>query len=74
MSDDECAIRDLIATWLAASQDGNLDRVLSLMSDETMRRSGYTLSILRKEQSGRWVLLRDANLLTKEDGREMMPS
>src|SRR5215467_13918118 len=27
-------------------------------------RSGYTLTILRKEPDGRWVLARDANLLT----------
>lgn len=29
-----------------------------------MRRSGYTLTILRKEPDGRWVLVRDANLVT----------
>jgi uncharacterized protein (TIGR02246 family) len=29
-------------------------------------RSGYTLTILRKESDGRWVLARDANLLTAE--------
>jgi len=28
-----------------------------------LRRSGHTLSILRKEKDGRWVLMRDANLL-----------
>lgn len=32
-------------------------------SGVTNRRTGYTLSIFRKEQ-GRWVLFRDANLLT----------
>jgi uncharacterized protein (TIGR02246 family) len=134
MSDDERAIRDLMATWMAATEAGNLDRVLSLMSDdvifmvpgqapfgkeafaatsrgmkglrvqgkseiqevvvsgawawcrthlvvtvtppggETMRRSGYTLSILHQEESGRWVLVRDANLLAKDDARKMMPS
>lgn len=31
-----------------------------------MVRSGYTLTILRKEPDGRWVLVRDANLLTAE--------
>ena len=30
---------------------------------ETMRRSGYTLTILRKEPDGKWVLARDANLV-----------
>ena len=28
------------------------------------RRSGYTLTILRKEPDGQWRLTRDANLLT----------
>ena len=31
-----------------------------------MRRSGNTLTILRKEPDGRWRLARDANLLTEE--------
>jgi uncharacterized protein (TIGR02246 family) len=29
-----------------------------------VRHSGYTLTILRRELDGRWVLARDANLLT----------
>ena len=29
-----------------------------------MKKAGYVLSILRKEQDGHWVLARDANLLT----------
>jgi len=33
-----------------------------------MRRSGYTLTILRKEADGRWRLTRDANLLTVDAG------
>ena len=31
-----------------------------------MRRSGYTLTILRKEADGKWRLARDANLLAME--------
>ena len=31
----------------------------------TVRRSGNTLSILRKEPGGKWVLARDANLVMK---------
>jgi uncharacterized protein (TIGR02246 family) len=31
-----------------------------------VRRSGYTLTILRKEADGRWRLARDANLLAEE--------
>ena len=30
------------------------------------RASGYTLSVWRKEPDGRWVIFRDANLLTPE--------
>jgi uncharacterized protein (TIGR02246 family) len=30
-----------------------------------MRKSGYTLTILRKEPDGRWRLARDANMLAK---------
>jgi uncharacterized protein (TIGR02246 family) len=31
-----------------------------------IRRSGYTLTLLRKESDGQWRLARDANLLTVE--------
>jgi uncharacterized protein (TIGR02246 family) len=31
---------------------------------ETVRRSGFTLTILRKEPDGRWLLARDANLVS----------
>jgi len=125
MTDDERAIRDLVATWMAASQAGDVATVLGLMADdvifmvpgrepfgkeafaaasqsmkgarfegsydireikllgdsaylrnyvtvtmtppggETVRRAGYTLSILRKEASGKWMLARDANLVMK---------
>jgi uncharacterized protein (TIGR02246 family) len=41
---------------------------MSATSDDgkVMRRSGYTLTILRKEDDGRWRLARDANLLTEQ--------
>ena len=127
VTDDERAIRELIATWLRASAAGDTATVLSLMADDvvflvpgmkpfgkqefaeaqgglsqfqidgksnvrevrvtgdwaycwteltveitpiaggsSVRRSGHTLSILRKLADGRWVLARDANLLTVE--------
>jgi uncharacterized protein (TIGR02246 family) len=31
---------------------------------ETVHRSGFTLTILRKQPDGRWLLARDANLVT----------
>jgi uncharacterized protein (TIGR02246 family) len=124
MSDDERAIRAVVDTWLAASQRGDLDTVLGLMTDDVLfmvpgrepfgkaafaatgqmmkdvkfegrseimelkvlgdwaylrnhlditmqppngapiHRSGYTLTILRKESDGKWRLARDANLMT----------
>jgi uncharacterized protein (TIGR02246 family) len=126
MTEDESAIRELVATWMDASQRGDLATVLSLMADdvvfmvpgrapfgkeafaaasqamqgvrvegtsdiqeikvlgdwaylrnrlvvtmtlsagETVRCSGYTLTILRREPDGRWLLMRDANLMIKE--------
>jgi uncharacterized protein (TIGR02246 family) len=33
---------------------------------KAMVRSGYTLTILRKEANGKWVLARDANMLAAE--------
>lgn len=126
MTGDERAICELVDTWLAASEAGDLSKVLSLMSDDVIfmvpgqepfgkeafaagwevqkrfrmegksdiqeirvlgewaylrnhltvimtprdggnptRRAGYTLTILRKEPDGNWVLVRDANLLTE---------
>jgi ketosteroid isomerase-like protein len=31
-----------------------------------VRRGGYTLTILKKQPDGRWLLARDANLLTQQ--------
>ena len=123
MSEDERAIRDLLASWMTASQAGDHHAVLSLMTDDAVfmvpgrepfgkeafaaasksagprliegtadivelkvlgdwawlrtrlevtiappggaptTRSGYALTILRKEPGGKWRLARDANLL-----------
>ena len=37
-----------------------------LPDGKSVRRSGYTLTILNKKPDGRWVIARDANLLTTE--------
>jgi uncharacterized protein (TIGR02246 family) len=126
MSEDERAIRDLVAKWMQATQAGDTQTVLGLMADDavflvpgrepfgkagfaaaaenmqgvriegtseirelnvlgnwaylrgylrvamtppggnTVRRAGYTLTILHKQPDGRWLLARDANLLTAE--------
>src|SRR5437762_2710028 len=125
MTPDERAIRDLVETWMKASQAGDIATVLGLMADDVVfmvpgrepfgkeafagasegmqgvrmegssdirelkvlgdwaylrnyitvtmtppggapvKRAGYTLTILRREPDGRWVLARDANLLAK---------
>ena len=36
MSDDERAIRELVATWMAATQAGDHQTVLSLMTDDVV--------------------------------------
>jgi uncharacterized protein (TIGR02246 family) len=36
MTDDERAIRDLIATWMRASQAGDTETVLDLMTDDVV--------------------------------------
>ena len=127
MTEDERAIRDVIATWMRATAEGDSETVLSLMADDVVffvagrapfgkaefaaaqtglegakieatsnvrevqvaddwawcstdlrvemtpagggaavRRSGNTLSIFKRLADGRWVLARDANLLTVE--------
>jgi len=124
MNEDERSIRTLVATWMTATQRGDLQTVLDLMADDVIfmvpgqqpfgkeafaaasrsmknvrfegrtdieelnvlgnwaylrnhidvtitpehgapvRREGYTLTILRKQEDGRWVLARDANLVS----------
>ncbi|WER49488.1 SgcJ/EcaC family oxidoreductase [Cupriavidus sp. WKF15] len=125
-ADDERAIRELVQNWFSASQRGDTDTVLSLMTDdvvfmvpgqepfgkrafaqasagmksvpmqgsydirelqvmgdwaylrnfieltvtppggEAVHRSGYTLTLLRREADGKWRLCRDANLLAAD--------
>ena len=129
MTDDERAIRNHITTWNRASEEGDVAKVLTLMSEDVIfltpgqppirgrdefaalqkaagdrfrltaqgkleevvvrgdwaycwthltvtmtpraggapiRRAGHTLSILRKDAGGNWVLTRDANMLAVE--------
>ena len=120
---DEQAIRKLIDDWMQASARGDIDKVLSMMSDDvvfmtaggepfgkkefaaqssglkdvkiegvakpveikvlgdwaylrnhisvtmtpkgsqSLKRAGYTLTILNRQSDGRWVITRDANLI-----------
>src|SRR5262245_19007575 len=127
MQSDEQQIRELVASWMTATKAGDIEKVLSLMSDDvvflmpghpvmrktaiaaaalaqagedapkfdgtseiqeitifgdwafmwtklsvvvtpsgggpSMMRAGHTLSVLKKH-NGKWVLARDANMLT----------
>lgn len=94
MTEDERAIRNLVDTWMFATQKGDIETVLNLMADDvvfmvpdqkrfgkeafaaasrgmmTARFEGRShiekLKVigLRKQEDGRWVLARDANLVT----------
>jgi len=128
MDDDRRAISELIARWMRATEEGDLETLLTLMAEDVVflvpgqppmrrdafvtgfraalpqiqisatsdiqeievmgdrawcwnrlqvtinsrlggtpkHRSGYTLSVLRKNSEGRWVLARDANLLSSD--------
>lgn len=124
---DKHAIREVVANWLRASADGDIDGILGLMAEDVVfllpgqppmrgreafaagfrqiigkiriegkpdiqeihvagdyafcwnqlsvtitpvaggppkRRAGPVLSVFRREPDGRWVLFRDANMLT----------
>ena len=41
-----------------------LEVTMTMPNGETHNRSGHTLTILRKQSDGRWLLARDANLLS----------
>ena len=46
--------------WLRS----HLEVTITAQNGEANTRSGYTLTILRKQPDGNWVMTRDANLLT----------
>jgi uncharacterized protein (TIGR02246 family) len=55
----------VLGSW--AYLRNHIELTVTPPSGEAMRRSGYTLTILRKEPDGRWRLARDANMLAKVD-------
>jgi uncharacterized protein (TIGR02246 family) len=52
----------LLGDW--AFIRSRIDMTATPPAGETVHRSGYALTLLRKEADGRWRLARDANLLT----------
>jgi uncharacterized protein (TIGR02246 family) len=57
-------IRELqvLSDW--AYMRNHLTVTMTPRGGKPIRRSGYTLTILRKNAEGRWLLARDANLMT----------
>jgi uncharacterized protein (TIGR02246 family) len=64
--DGKADIEELIVAGEWAFCRSHLVVAMTQPNGEVMRRSGHTLSILRRKPSGKWVLARDANLLTKQ--------
>ena len=60
--DSEIVELKLLGDW--AYIRNRIDMTATPPGCEPVRRSGYTLTLLRKEGDGRWRLARDANLLT----------
>jgi uncharacterized protein (TIGR02246 family) len=52
----------VLGTW--AFIRNRIDMTVTPPGGDRIRRSGYTLTLLRKEADGQWRLARDANLLT----------
>ena len=53
---------EVLGDW--AYMRNHLTVTMTPRGGKPMRRSGYTLTILRKNAEGRWLLARDANLMT----------
>jgi uncharacterized protein (TIGR02246 family) len=57
-------IRDLQVLGDWAYLRNHLQVTMTPPGGKPVRRAGYALTILRKQPDGRWLLARDANLLT----------
>ena len=58
-------IHELVVLGDIAYLRNHIAMTVTTPGSAPMRRAGYTLTILRKGQDGRWRLARDANLLSK---------
>ena len=59
---EECIVSDNMACTRT-----RLRVVITTPDGKASRARGYTLSLFRKQPDGRWLLARDANLLTPEE-------
>ena len=65
--DGKADIRELEVLGDWAFIRSHLEVTMTPPDAPPVKRSGYTLTLLRKGAGGRWRLARDANLLTRED-------
>jgi len=64
-----CEIQELRILGEWAWMRNRLEVTITPPNGEPSVRSGYTLTILRKNTDGKWLLARDANLLTPKGER-----
>lgn len=62
--DGRAEIREIEVIGDRAWIRNHIDLTITAPGGEALRRSGYTLTILRKDVGGRWRLFRDANLVS----------
>ena len=62
--DGRAEVREIEVLGDRAWVRNHIDLTIMQPDGEALRRSGYTLTILRKGNDGRWRLYRDANLVT----------
>ncbi len=55
----------ILGSW--AFTRNRIEMTVTPSAGAPVHRSGYTLTLLRKESDGKWRLARDANLLTARD-------
>jgi len=61
--DGKCDIKEIEVLDDRAWMRNHLDISITMPDGKTTKRSGYTLTILRKNPDGNWVIARDANLV-----------
>ena len=67
MTDDESAIRTLVKTWMEASQNGNFETVLTLMTDDVVFMTPGKEPFGKAELSATSAAIKDVNLEGKNE-------
>ena len=62
--DGHAEVREIEVLGNRAWIRNHIDLTITQPDGESLRRSGYTLTILRKGEDGRWRLYRDENLVS----------